>query len=216
MMRRSLISLGVIACCTLPKAWGAVGITPPQMYAPQTWQGRSNAVLHVMNRLDAHLETISVPVGSSTTFRTLSISVDACVSRPPSLAADSGALLHLKDTGDATRPAFDGWMLANEPGLAVYGSPLYDVRVVSCDGQMVEPNPGPLPEAKKPVLSGAEAQDATGDGSGGSPIPLAPDAGAPIPLAPPSTAPTPLAPPPPKATAPQNLPPPEATDPGLE
>lgn len=219
MFRRSLRALSVMTLGVVQSAYGAVGVAPPAMYAPQTWQGRSEAVLHVLNRLDAHLETVSVPVGGSTTYRTLSIAVEACVSRPPTLPADAGVLLHLRDSGDTTRPPFDGWMMANEPGIAVYGSPLYDVRVVSCGGTSVAPNPGPLPLTQKPVLPGGEAPDVTGDGGSGSPVPLAPDSRAPIPLAPPDNAATSLAPPaasPQQKSAPSNLSPPEANDPGLE
>ncbi|MBR0560223.1 DUF2155 domain-containing protein [Neokomagataea anthophila] len=220
MIRRSLVALSAMTLGMMCAAHAAVGVTPPAMYAPQLWQGRSEAVLHVLNRLDAHLETISVPVGSTVTYRTLSIAVESCVSRPPSLAADAGALLHLRDSGDTTRPPFDGWMMANEPGIAVYGSPLYDVRVVSCGGVSVAPNPGPLPVPPKPVLPGGDAPEVAGDG-GGAPVPLAPDAQAPIPLAPPDNAATslvPSAPPvqPQQKAAPSDLAPPEAVDPGLQ
>ncbi|GBR46164.1 DUF2155 domain-containing protein [Neokomagataea thailandica] len=221
MMWRSFIALSAITLGGVCKAQAAVGVVPPAMYAPQMWQGRSEAVLHVLNRLDAHLETMSVPVGGTATYRTLSIAVDACVSRPLSLAEDAGALVHLRDSGDTTRPPFDGWMMENEPGIAVYGSPLYDVRVVSCGGAFVAPNPGPLPVPPKPVLPGEDAPNTTGDGGNGAPVPLAPDAQAAIPLAPPDNAATSLVPSAPPAplqqkSAPSDLAPPESVEPNVQ
>ncbi|MDE7540832.1 DUF2155 domain-containing protein [Gluconobacter sphaericus] len=204
-------------------AQAATGVAPPAMYPATTWQGQSQAVVRVLDRLDAHLELLTIPVGGSVTYHSLSVGVEACVSRPQTLVADAGALLHLKDSSDPQRPPFDGWMLAQEPSVATYGSPLYDVRVVSCAGALTAPQAGPLPEVKAPVLASAEVPveeggDAPasqpGSASGG-PVPLAPDSHNPIPLAPPSGAAPSLAPAMPPQSSGQSLSPPEA-DPGLE
>ncbi|MEJ5143051.1 DUF2155 domain-containing protein [Gluconobacter albidus] len=218
-MGRALLC-GIAGACLSGGAQAAVGVAPPAMYPASTWQGQSQAVLRVLDRLDGHLELLTVPVGGSATYRSLSVGVESCVSRPQTLAADAGALLHLKDSSDPGRPPFDGWMLAQEPSVATYGSPLYDVRVVSCAGVPTAPQAGPLPAVKAPVLAGADVPveeggdapvSAPGSASGG-PVPLAPDSRNPIPLAPSTGAAPSLAPAPPSG---QPLAPPEA-DPGLE
>ncbi|MBF0889165.1 MULTISPECIES: DUF2155 domain-containing protein [Gluconobacter] len=204
-------------------AQAAVGVAPPAMYPAATWQGQSQAVLRVLDRLDGHLELLTVPVGGSATYRSLAVAVEACVTRPQTLATDAGVLLHLKDSSDPQRPSFDGWMLAQEPSVATYGSPLYDVRVVSCAGVPTAPQAGPLPVVKAPVLAGAEVPveeggDAPASPPGspsGGPVPLAPDSHNPIPLAPTSGAVPSLAPAAPAQSSGQPLPPPQA-DPGLE
>ncbi|MFT8808932.1 MAG: DUF2155 domain-containing protein [Gluconobacter sp.] len=229
MMRaRSGINLlcGAVGVCLLagfPVARAATGVAPPAMYPATTWQGQSQAVVRVLDRLDAHLELLTIPVGGSASYHGLSVGVEACVSRPQTLAADAGALLHLKDSSDPDRPPFDGWMLAQEPSVATYGSPLYDVRVVSCAGAPTAPQAGPLPVVKAPVLASAEVPVEEGgdapasrpDSASGGPVPLAPDSHNPIPLAPPSGAAPSLAPAAPVPPAGQPLPLPEA-DPGLE
>jgi len=204
-------------------AQAAVGVAPPAMYPAPTWQGQSQAVLRVLDRLDGHLELLTVPVGGSATYRSLSVGVEACVTRPQTLATDTGVLLHLKDSSDPQRPSFDGWMLAQEPSVATYGSPLYDVRVVSCAGVPTAPQAGPLPVVKAPVLAGTEVPvEEGGDApasppasASGGPVPLAPDSHNPIPLAPSSGAAPSLAPAAPAQSSGQPLPPPQA-DPGLE
>ncbi|WP_062500252.1 DUF2155 domain-containing protein [Gluconobacter oxydans] len=214
---------GMILLAGISGARAATGVAPPAMYPAATWQGQSQAVVRVLDRLDAHLELLTIPVGGSATYHGLSVGVEACVSRPQTLAADAGALLHLKDSSDPQRPPFDGWMLAQEPSVATYGSPLYDVRVVSCAGAPTAPQAGPLPVVKAPVLASAEVPVEEGDdapasqpgSASGGPVPLAPDSHNPIPLAPPSGAAPSLAPAMPAQPSGQPLSPPEA-DPGLE
>lgn len=213
----------LLALSVTSSALAAVGVAPPAMYPANTWQGRTQAVIRVLDRLDAHIETLTIPVGANASYRTLSVAVEACVSRPETLPADSGALLHLRDSGDSARPPFDGWMLQNEPSLGTYGSSLYDVRVVACTGDRVAPDAGPLPVIKAPQLAGTTAtedeggtdQSGSSSSSEGGAVPLAPDSHAPIPLAPPSGGAQSLVPPAPPASAGPSLPPP-AADPGLE
>ena len=226
MMVKRSFSVGMVLLMVgaAPWAQAAVGVAPPAMYPADLWQGRTQAVIRVLNRLDAHIETLTVPVSGSATYGTLSVAVEACVSRPETLPADAGVLLHLRDTGDSARAPFDGWMLQNEPSVATYGSPLYDVRVVSCAGDKVAPDAGPLPAIKTPQLTDTNAPEEEGGddqshsppSSEGGPVPLAPDTHSPIPLAPPSGGAQSLVPSAPQ-TPPsgQPLPPPEA-DPGLE
>ena len=195
MMVKRSFSVGMVLLMVGASSWAqaAVGVAPPAMYPADLWQGRTQAVIRVLNRLDAHIETLTVPVGGTATYGTLSVAVEACVSRPETLPADAGVLLHLRDTGDSARAPFDGWMLQNEPSVATYGSPLYDVRVVSCAGDKVAPDAGPLPAIKTPQLTDTNApEEEGGDDQSHSPpsfdkgsVPTAPDTHSPITHAPP-------------------------------
>lgn len=214
-------------------AFAATAVTPPAMYPAVTWQGRTQAVIRILDRLDSHVETLTVPVGGTGAYRSLSVAVQSCVSRPATLPADSAVQVHLSDTVDKTSKPFDGWLLAAEPSLNTYGSPLYDVRVVSCGGDMVAPQAGPVPVPVTPQLAQTDAPEEEGGDQigpaqpqpyspqGGGPVPLAPQSSTPIPLAPMNGAPqslVPAAPVAPSGAAPsaqQPLPPPEP-DPGLE
>lgn len=226
-MRRNILSSAVLLAFSMAgSALGATPVAPPAMYPATIWQGRTTAVIRVLDRLDSHLETLTVPVGGSASYHSLNVAVERCVSRPETLPADSAALLHLKDATDETRPPFDGWMLAQEPAVATYGSPLYDVRVISCGGETVAPQAGPLPVTKAPQLTDTSVPEEEGGDDrpdqaspDGGAVPLAPDSHTPIPLAPPVGGAPSLAPAAPATpSAPRNgqpLPPPEA-DPGLE
>lgn len=203
-----LAGAGLLAGAAPARA--ATGVAPPALYPAELWEGKTVAVIRVLERLDAHVETLRVPVGGSATYGALTVGVSSCVDRPQTLAADSAARLHLAETGSSAPPVFDGWMLANEPSLGTYGSALYDVRMVSCEGEGAAPLPGPLPVAKAPLLSSAAPVEEEGGDAGvlpvssaapgavsgtvSGPVPLAPES-APIPLAPPDEGAQPLAPP---------------------
>ncbi|QDH16952.1 DUF2155 domain-containing protein [Swingsia samuiensis] len=221
--RSSCLLLGFVGLSSV--AYGGTGIAPPVMYPANTWQGHTQAVVRVLDRLDFHLEELTVPVGGSASYKTLSVQVETCLSRPETLPEDTAVLLHLHDQGDASRKPFDGWMFKNEPSLASYGSPLYDVRVVGCSGGTTAPQAGPLPEVKAPSITNhAVTNDEGGDNNASSSasasaparnneeqvIPLAPETHAPI-----SLAPTTNSSPAPEKPQNDSLPPPEA-DPGLQ
>ena len=138
-----------------------VPLAPPAVYPADTWQGRTVAVIRVLDKLDAHVEVLSVPVGGTAHYKNLEIGVARCVARPPTLAPDAAAWLDLRDT-HPDGVAFHGWMLAAEPALGVLESPLYDVRMIRCEGQNTAPTPMPLATPVVPVLPSATPQPAPG------------------------------------------------------
>ncbi|MXV36364.1 MULTISPECIES: DUF2155 domain-containing protein [unclassified Saccharibacter] len=195
---------------------GVYGVAPPATYPATAWQGRSEAVVRVLNRLDSHVNDVTIPVGKEVTYRSLTVRVVACVQRPPTLPAESAVHLHIEEMKAQNVPVFDGWMLATQPSLGVYGNPLYDVQAVRCQGQNMEPQPGALPPTKAPSLGAivtphmdADHQETQGDGAYHPPQPpQTPSTGGPMSLLPPvapdpSTGGAPLPPPaPPSAGAP--------------
>ncbi|GBQ28288.1 hypothetical protein AA0472_2647 [Acetobacter estunensis NRIC 0472] len=137
-------------------ALAAAPLAPPAMYPADTWQGRDTAVLRVLNRLDSHVQTLTVQAGSTTHYETLEIGVARCLQQAPTLRPDAAAWLDIQDT----RPqgaVFHGWMLAGEPSVGVLESPIYDVRIVSCQGNEAPPPLPPLEQPKVPSLPGKEA-----------------------------------------------------------
>lgn len=102
----------------------------PQAAGPQ-WLPRSAAELQVLDKLEAVSRNLTVPVGQSARFGSLTITVKACDVRQPDREQDAAAFLSIADS----RPdeaGFQGWMLRNEPWLDMMQSSLYDVRVVGC------------------------------------------------------------------------------------
>ncbi len=105
----------------------------PESSAPSgpAWLSRHNAELQILDKVDATHETRAVPVGSSIKIDGLTIAVGACLVRPPDQERDAAAYVDITDSNPAIQP-FRGWLLAAEPGAAVFEHPIYDVRVTGC------------------------------------------------------------------------------------
>lgn len=156
-------------------------VTPPAMYPPDTWEGRSAAVVRVLDKLDARVQTLTIPMGQDGTYKSLTISVHSCLQHPVGLAPDSAALLTVQDGHSGTKPLaakpFDDWMFAAEPFVAVFESPVYGVQLIACAGTEIAPAAPPLlPPVPPAPQTGAPDSDK-------------PDSGAPQLLRPPTVPP---------------------------
>ncbi len=96
-----------------------------------TWLPRNTAELSVLDKVRAQPSPLTVRVGQSVPWGSLTITVRGCVTRPADLPQDSAAFLEVTD-GHATGHAFRGWMLASAPALSQMEHPIYDLRVTSC------------------------------------------------------------------------------------
>ncbi len=98
---------------------------------PNTWVPSGTARLQALDKVNAQTAALSVKVGQPAVFGSLTITVKACLIRPPDQPADAAAYLDVTDS-HADSPGFDGWMLANEPSLSMMQHPIYDIRVTGC------------------------------------------------------------------------------------
>ncbi|WP_338332746.1 DUF2155 domain-containing protein [Acetobacter sp. LMG 32666] len=179
-----LLVTGLLAFASYGGAVWAAGtpLAPPAVYPAGTWQGKGTAVVRVLDRLDAHVEVLSVPVGGEPThYKNLDILARRCLQRPPTRAPDAAAWLEIQDThpGGAT---FRGWMLAAEPGLGVLESSVYDVRMVKCGGDDMAPFLPALPKpvAPPPLPEAAPVEDGTALPAGTPAQPDQPGIAAPV------------------------------------
>jgi len=92
---------------------------------------RESARLQVLDKVNARTQELNIRVGQTAQYGTLSITVRACLVRPPNFAQDAAAELEIDDK-NANKQAFAGWMFAAEPSLFMLEHPVYDVRIVSC------------------------------------------------------------------------------------
>jgi hypothetical protein len=113
---------------TQPAAPPAAAAIP----AGPAWLPRQSAELQILDKVDATHETRDVKVGGSVKVAELTISVEACLVRPPDRERDAAAYVDITDSNPAIQP-FKGWLLAAEPAASVFEHPLYDVRVTGCD-----------------------------------------------------------------------------------
>lgn len=105
----------------------AAAAPPP----PNPWLPQGGAVVQVLDKPDAQSATLTIKVGQSATYRSLTITVKACDVRPPDMPPDATAFLVVTDS-HAGQPGFSGWMLASDPSLNMMQNPIYDLRVKGC------------------------------------------------------------------------------------
>ena len=152
------------------------------MYPADTWEGRSAALVRVLDRLDSAVETLTIPAGQSATFKSVTVAVQSCLQHPPGLPPDAAAALRITDA-HAAGSDFSGWMFAAEPFVAVFQSPIYGVQLVSCGGSPVAPAAPSLPPPSLPTLTPPANSNAADPDAEPNPVypSGAPDASAPPP-----------------------------------
>jgi hypothetical protein len=143
-MRGSLLLLGCLAVAG--NAWAQVPASPPAAATPgpgapadqttappppNNWTAQGSAELQALDKASARNATLTVKVGQSVQYGSLTIQVVACVVRPPDQPGDAAAFLIVTDQ-HADQPGFRGWMLRSNPSLAMLQHPVYDLRVLGC------------------------------------------------------------------------------------
>jgi hypothetical protein len=103
----------------------------PQVPWPNKWQAGTAAKLQALDKVNAQAGNLTVKVGESATFESLTITVKACLVRPSDQPADATAFIQVIDN-HPDAPGFTGWMLANAPAVSMMQSPIYDIRVTGC------------------------------------------------------------------------------------
>jgi hypothetical protein len=106
---------------------------PPTIAAgwPNVWVPAGMAKLQALDKVNAQASDLTIKVGQSATFGSLTITVKSCVVRPPDQPADAAAYLDVTDS-HTDSPGFDGWILRDEPSVSMMQHPIYDLRVTGC------------------------------------------------------------------------------------
>jgi hypothetical protein len=96
--------------------------------------GRRVAELQGLDKVTARTLRFYAPVGESTRFGTLAITVGDCLVNVPEAPPESVAYLTIVDNkpGQAPEKLFGGWMFASTPSLSALDHGVYDLRVLSC------------------------------------------------------------------------------------
>ena len=100
--------------------------------APDAWVPRTTADLVLLEKTRAQTSPVSVAVGQSTIFGSLTVTVRGCVTRPPDLPQNSAAFLDITDSRPGAAPAFHGWVLSATPAVSQLEHPVYDLRLMGC------------------------------------------------------------------------------------
>jgi hypothetical protein len=106
----------------------------PSLRALPDGPGQPVAELQGLDKVTARTQRFIAPVGKSTTFGTLAITVGDCLVNTPDAPPDSVAYLTIVDhkPGQPEQKLFAGWMFASTPSISALDDGVYDVRVLSC------------------------------------------------------------------------------------
>ena len=133
----ALLAAAAIAAASPAYAQDAAPAAPPAPVAPPAappapaWLPRQGADLVALDKVSAKSAKLSVAVGQSTSFGTLTIALRACDVRPPDVPADATAWLDITDS-TAGAPQFHGWIVESDPALSGFEHPSYDIRLAGC------------------------------------------------------------------------------------
>lgn len=135
----ALAALSLLPCTALaqqtappePSPAPAPATPTPAPPLPNVWLAKPVAELMALDKVTARATPLTVRVGESARFGSLTIAVRACAVRPPDQPADATAFLDITDSHPGALP-FHGWMIVSAPELSMLEHPIYDVRVVGC------------------------------------------------------------------------------------
>jgi len=100
--------------------------------AQDAWLPKGTAELVLLDKIRAQPKAVSVKVGDSTVFGSITVTVTKCVVRPPDQPADAAAYVDVMDNRQGGEPVFKGWLLVKTPSVSQMQHPVYDLRLMGC------------------------------------------------------------------------------------
>jgi hypothetical protein len=96
--------------------------------------GKPVAELQGLDKVTARTQRFYAPIGETTRFGTLEVTVGDCLVNTPDAPPESVAYLTIVDhkPGQTEEKLFAGWMFASTPSLSALDHGVYDVRVLAC------------------------------------------------------------------------------------
>jgi len=110
------------------------GTSHPGTPASADWVQKSQADLILLDKIYGNARSLQATVGTPFQVRSLTITVLACWTRPPTLPPDAAAFIQVTDSHAPTGapPEFRGWIFAAEPALSGVADATTDVSVTGC------------------------------------------------------------------------------------
>lgn len=128
--------MGAVAAALLAFAVESTAQMPtnPGLRAIPAGPGRPVAELQGLDKVTARSRRFYAPIGETTRFGTLAISVGDCLVNTPDAPPESVAYLTIVDhkPGQAAQKLFAGWMFASAPSISALDDGVYDIRVLAC------------------------------------------------------------------------------------
>ncbi|MGE0420018.1 MAG: DUF2155 domain-containing protein [Acetobacteraceae bacterium] len=119
-----------------PSSAAPPSATPPAITGqapgfPNVWQPRTTATIQALDKVNARFKNLTLTPGKPVQFQTLTITLTACVVRPPDQPADAAAYVTVTDSRDKMFD-FRGWLIRSTPASSMMQHPIYDLRVEGC------------------------------------------------------------------------------------
>ncbi len=107
---------------------------PSNLRAIPDAPGKRVAELQGLDKVTARTQRFYAPIGETTRFGTLGITVGDCLVNTPDAPPEAAAYLTIIDhkPGQSEQKLFAGWMFASTPALSAMDDGVYDVRVLAC------------------------------------------------------------------------------------
>ena len=99
------------------------------------------ARMQALDKITGMVRVIDVPINSEVKYGSFSIVVRACKTRPPEETPENFAFVDVVDNYKSENPVniFRGWMISSSPSLNPVEHPIYDIWLLSCDNDKVNP-----------------------------------------------------------------------------
>ena len=100
------------------------------------------ARMQAMDKITGMVRVIDLPVNSEVKYGSFSIVVRSCKTRPPEETPENFAFVDVVDNYKSENPIniFRGWMISSSPSLNPVEHPIYDIWLLSCENDKVDPN----------------------------------------------------------------------------
>jgi hypothetical protein len=112
-----------------------------------SYENYTIAVLQGLDKPNARVQRFEVPVGRTTAFGPLDVTVRACRKTPAEeKTPEVAAYMEIDDTREKQTPEkhkaelFKGWMFASSPALSAMEHPVYDVWLLDCKNADAKPS----------------------------------------------------------------------------
>jgi len=145
---------------------------PPKPPGPQKPSGPLTLIMRGLDKITGRATTVLVPVGSSATYATFTVTAKYCYTTASVETPESVAFVQVEDhrPDQPMHRIFSGWMYASSPGLHGVEHPLYDIWLISCravaPGETVTIGPKKVTRPVSPDATDSEKPAELPEGAG--------------------------------------------------
>jgi hypothetical protein len=97
---------------------------------PDVWRPAQEALIQALDKVNARHSDLTLRPGVPTTYQSLTITLRACLIRPPDQPADAAAFVTVTDSRGGEPRSL--WLIRSAPAVSMLEHPIFDLRVLGC------------------------------------------------------------------------------------